>query len=221
MKRLIPMNEHGLFAGADFVARVDSRYVADAFDMRHEDVVKTIDRITGEEFGFSPEFRQRNFTLSKNRGHLMTRDGFAAFARAVAGRKTAAAREAYVEYFNSMEQFIRLVQCFLDMHPRLIEAIRSTRDDSQVRDCLEEWDMLNILTHGMTAEQFREDCSIPRAEPLIPHLGEDEKELMEMLQITDVGLQYAMPDIQQRKRTLEYCAMKWEAEREQRNENKT
>ena len=65
MKELIPMNEHGLFAGADFVARVDSRYVADVFEKRHKDVLRAIRQIIGEDSGYSQVFRQRNFTPSK------------------------------------------------------------------------------------------------------------------------------------------------------------
>ena len=65
MKELIPMNEFGLMAGADFVARVDSRVVAETFEKQHKDVLRAIRQIAGEDSGYSDEFTERNFAPSK------------------------------------------------------------------------------------------------------------------------------------------------------------
>ena len=42
MKQLIPMNEFGLMAGKDCVARVDSRKIAEVFEKRHKNVLQSI-----------------------------------------------------------------------------------------------------------------------------------------------------------------------------------
>ena len=88
MKQLIPMNEFGLMAGKDYVARVDSRMVAEAFEKQHKNVLQTIHQITGGESGYSKEFTELNFQPSKyvdETGrklpcYLLTRDGFVALA---------------------------------------------------------------------------------------------------------------------------------------------
>ena len=88
MKQLIPMNEFGLMAGKDYVARVDSRKIAEVFDKNHFDVLRSIKRIIGEDSGYSTDFTERNFAVSKyvdETGrklpcYLLTRDGFVALA---------------------------------------------------------------------------------------------------------------------------------------------
>lgn len=44
MKELIPMNEFGLMAGKEFIARVDSRIVADVFGKRHAHILRDIEK---------------------------------------------------------------------------------------------------------------------------------------------------------------------------------
>ena len=56
MKQLIPMNEFGLMAGTDCVARVDSRKIAEVFEKNHFDVLRSIKRIIGEDSGYSTDF---------------------------------------------------------------------------------------------------------------------------------------------------------------------
>ena len=43
MKQLIPMDEHGMFADYNDTALVDSRFVADAFEKGHREVLRSID----------------------------------------------------------------------------------------------------------------------------------------------------------------------------------
>lgn len=57
--QLIPIDEYGLFADKNDTARVDSRYVAECFEKRHDDVLKSI-----RNLDCSDEFRLRNFAES-------------------------------------------------------------------------------------------------------------------------------------------------------------
>lgn len=61
MKELIPMDEFGLMAGKDYVARVDSRIVAEAFGKQHKNVLRDIEKITEPKSGLSEEFTRLNF----------------------------------------------------------------------------------------------------------------------------------------------------------------
>lgn len=222
MKELIPMNEHGLMAGKDYVARVDSRVVADVFEKQHSHVLRDIERITGTKSGLSEEFRKSNFGFSTyvtEQGHkvkccLMTRDGFTMLVMGYTGEKAMQFKEAYIKRFNEMEQHIRMVQSLRDQHPLLTEAIRKTRSDPKPYDYSNEADMLNRIVLGMTAKQYREKHSIPKNEPIRPHMTNDEAELMEQLQVIDVGLQYSEPDYQKRKQMLEWYAMSREQKKE-------
>ena len=51
MKQLIPMDEHGMFADYNDTALVDSRFVADAFEKGHREVLRSIDQILSEDSG--------------------------------------------------------------------------------------------------------------------------------------------------------------------------
>ena len=56
MKQLIPMDEHGMFADYNDTALVDSRFVADAFEKGHREVLRSIDQILSDDSGY----QQRN-----------------------------------------------------------------------------------------------------------------------------------------------------------------
>ena len=61
MKQLIPMDEHGMFADHNDTALVDSRFVADAFEKGHREVLRSIDQILSDDSGYSAEFNRCNF----------------------------------------------------------------------------------------------------------------------------------------------------------------
>ena len=115
--------------------------------------------------------------------------------------------------FNEMEQRILTIQSLRDQNPMLTEAIKATRQDAKPWDYSNEADMINRIVLGMTSKQYREKHSIPKAEPIRPHLTSEEAELMQRLQFIDIGLQYAMTDFQQRKRQLEWYAGQWRENR--------
>jgi len=215
MKELIPMNEYGLMAGKDYVARVDSRMIAEAFDKQHKNVLQSIKQIVSDASGYSREFTELNFQPSKyvdSTGrklptYLMTRDGFVALAMGFTGKRADQFKEAYIKRFSEMEQQILTIQALRDQHPLLTEAIKKTRDNAMPYDYSNEADMLNRIVLGMTAKQYREKHCIPKSEPIRPSMTLEEATLMERLQVIDVGLQYSEPDYQKRKQTLEWYAM--------------
>ena len=62
MKELIPKDEYGIFADTHDTARVDSLFVAQAFEKRHDNVLKDI-----RELDCSDTFRLLNFEESSYR----------------------------------------------------------------------------------------------------------------------------------------------------------
>ncbi|MDH2091146.1 Rha family transcriptional regulator [Rhizobium pusense] len=88
----------------------NSRDVADYFEKRHADVLRSIDCLD-----CSPQFTERNFAFS---GYLdstgrtlrsidMTKDGFVFLAMGFTGAKAARFKEAYITQFNAMEAELR------------------------------------------------------------------------------------------------------------------
>lgn len=61
MKQMIPIDEHGMFANYNDTALVDSRFIAEALEKNHKDVLRNIDYILSEDSGYSAEFNRRNF----------------------------------------------------------------------------------------------------------------------------------------------------------------
>ena len=84
MKQLVPMDEYGVFADSNEVARVDSLSIAGFFEKRHDHVLRDIVKITGPKSGLSEDFIKTNFAESFYRDttgrkllcYQMTRDGF-------------------------------------------------------------------------------------------------------------------------------------------------
>jgi Rha family phage regulatory protein len=88
----------------------NSRDVAEYFEKRHADVLRSIDFLD-----CSAGFNQRNFALVEyldNKGERrrsvdMTKDGFTFLAMGFTGSKAARFKEAYIVQFNAMEEELR------------------------------------------------------------------------------------------------------------------
>ncbi|MGL5254827.1 MAG: Rha family transcriptional regulator [Brevinema sp.] len=113
MKELIPKDEYGIFADVHDTARVDSLFVAQAFEKRHNNVLKDI-----RELDCSSEFRLLNFEGSSYRnaqgkkqpGYCMIRDGFVFLAMGYRGKEAAQFKELYIKRFNEMAKFIKVLE---------------------------------------------------------------------------------------------------------------
>ena len=220
MKELVPMNDYGIFASATYEAMVDSRFVAEFFEKNHQHVMEAIKKLIGEKSGYSQDFRQSNFRQSfyineqnkKQPCYVMTRDGFTALAMGFTGEKANRFKEAYIRRFNEMEEQIKYLQSLREQHPQLTAAIQSVHENPKFYHYSNEMDMLNRIVLGMTAKQFREAKNIPAEEPIRPYFSTNQAELLNRLQIFDVGFVVAIPDYNQRKQMLEYQAMKFKNE---------
>lgn len=112
MKEIIPKDDYGVFVDGHDVALVDSRYVAQYFEKRHDHVIRDIGRITAPKSGLSEDFRRLNFQPSsykdasgkKNLCYLMTRDGFTMLTMGYTGKKAMQFKELYIRRFNEMER---------------------------------------------------------------------------------------------------------------------
>ena len=222
MRELIPKDELGVFADTNDTARVDSLFVASAFEKNHKEVLRDIRRIIAEDSGLSDEFRQRNFAPSYYRNkqnkkqpcYYLTRDGFTMLVMSYTGAKAMKFKEMYIKRFNEMEQFIKCLVSARQEFPLLTENIKLLHDNPKPYHFSNECDMLNRIVIGMSAKQFRLANGIEKGKSIRPYLSKEQIQMLETLQKVDVGLLVAVPDYGQRKRYLEWYKQKLEGEME-------
>ena len=211
MKELIPKDKFGVFADMQDTARVDSRFVAEFFEKQHAHVLRDIEKLDCSE-----EFRLSNFGLSsyvneqnkKQPCYYMTRDGFVFLCMGYRGKKAARFKELYIKRFNEMEQFIKTLVTARREFPLLTENIKLLHDNPKPYHFSNECNLINKIVTGYTAKQFRELHGIPKGKSIRPYLSDEQINLMDTLQKVDIGLLISVPDYEQRKRYLEWYAMK-------------
>lgn len=216
MKELIPMDNYGIFVDTKNTARVDSLYVAEFFEKEHKNVLRDIEKITQPSSGLSEEFNRLNFeriTYADSRGrkhkaYAMTRDGFTMLVMGYTGAKAMKFKELYITRFNEMEQFIKTLVTARKEFPLLTENIKLIHESPKPYHFSNECDMINRIVTGMSAKQFRMAHGIEKGKSIRPYLSDEQVELMETLQKVDIGLLVSVPDYEQRKRHLEWYAMK-------------
>lgn len=204
--QLIPIYEYGLFADKNDTARVDSRYVAECFEKRHDDVLKSI-----RNLDCSDEFRLRNFAESfyKNKQwkkqpcYCMTRDGFVFLVMGYRGKKAAHFKEIYIRRFNEMEEHIKSLVSARQEFPLLTDNIKLAYDNPKPYHYSNECDMINRIVLGMTSKQYKIAHDIPSNESIRPYLSEEQIKLLDILQKVDIGLLFSVSDYHKRKQLLE------------------
>lgn len=216
MKELIPKDEYGVFASTHNIAMADSLFVAQAFEKRHDNVLKDI-----RELDCSDEFRLLNFEESSYRNaqgkkqpsYCMTRDGFVYLAMGYRGKKAAQFKELYIRRFNEMEDFIRTLVSARKEFPLLTENIKLLHENPKPYHFSNECDMLNRIVLGMSAKQFKAANNLPKEiKSIRPYLTEEQIKMLDILQKVDVGLLVAVPEYEQRKRYLEWYKSKIQGE---------
>lgn len=221
MKPLIPQDELGVYADARDTARVDSRYVAEYFEKRHDHVLRDISKITAPKSGLSEEFIKQNFvadTYTDSTGrklpcYQMTRDGFTMLVMGYTGTKAMRFKELYIKRFNEMESFIKTLVMARQEFPLLTDNIKLLHDNPKPYHFSNECDMLNRIVIGMTSKQFRLANGIEKGKSIRPYLTKAQIDMLEVLQKVDVGLLVAFPNYEDRKRHLEWYKAKIEEDK--------
>ena len=221
MKQLIPIDDYGMFCDNKDTARVNSLFVAKAFEKRHDHALRDIEKITDPKSGVSEEFNKLNFeriTYKDKTGrklpcYAMTRDGFTMLVMGYTGAKAMRFKELYIKRFNEMERFIKTLVMARKDYPLLTENVKLLHENPKPYHFSNECDMINRIVLGMSAKQFRTIHNIEKGTSIRPYLTEQQIEWIEQLQKVDVGLLVSVPDLEQRKRYLEWYKMKMEEKR--------
>lgn len=212
MEQLIPMNNYGLFADTSEIARVDSRFVAQAFDKRHSDVLRDLKNLLDPKSGLSSNFSQRNFAFTSytdNQGkkrpcYRLTRDGFVMLIMGYTGQKANHLKELYIQCFNEMVEQIKILHSARIEFPMLTQQIRLIHDNPKPYHYSNECDLINRIVLGMSAKKFHEQRGLAKGTSIRPYLTSNQVKQIEALQKIDTGLMIGIQNYQERKQKLEW-----------------
>ena len=221
MKQLIPIDDYGMFCDNKDTARVNSLFVGKSFEKQHFHVLRDIEKLTESKSGLSENFIKTNFTSDTYKDktgrklpcYAMTRDGFTMLVMGYTGAKAMRFKELYIKRFNEMERFIKTLVMARKDYPLLTENVKLLHENPKPYHFSNECDMINRIVLGMSAKQFRTIHNIEKGTSIRPYLTEQQIEWIEQLQKVDVGLLVSVPDLEQRKRYLEWYKMKMEEKR--------
>jgi len=134
----------------------------------------------------------------------MTKDGFAFLAMGFTGKKAAAFKEAYINAFNQMAEFIKSLQTAKLEFPAFTNAIMLAHEEPKSYHFSNEINMINKIVLGMNASKFKETNGLDKSVPSIrPYLSAEQIKAIEELQRIDIGLIVAIKEYEQRKKILE------------------
>lgn len=191
---------------------VSSRHVANVFEKEHSKVLRSIANFTEAKSGLSEKFTNYNFmpvqykdsTGRKLPEYLLTRDGFVMLVMGFTGKKALQFKEAYINAFNEMEQYIIALNTARIEFPELTQAILEVHETPKHYHFSNEMDLINRIVLGMTAKQFKETNDLGKVKSIRPYLSAEQLHYISVLQKVDIGLVITEPDFQKRKRTLEW-----------------
>lgn len=179
------------------VTVVSSLDIAETFEKRHDDVLKSIRNLECSE-----EFRLRNFaessyTNSQNKKQPMyyvTRDGFTLLAMGYTGEKAMRFKEAYIKQFNAMERMLqgKLIEREKGIAVRqsLTKALQLSAENERMHghaystytNCI-----YNVL-FGMNANKLREHYGISKKDNLRDCFSAEELRAVQSMECMVSGL---------------------------------
>lgn len=207
MKPILNPN-YGLYRKDD-CAVCDSLQIAETFGRQHSHVLRTIQSLTESTSGLSEEFINTNFMKTRytdtsgkrNTKYLMTKDGF---IMAVMEFKTAKARqfkEAYIKRFNDMAGFICTLYDIKEDFPEFTEAVKLSHEIPKPYHYSNEINMIYSVVLGQSPQAYKKANGITEGS-IREYFSTEQLMQVRSLQRIDIGLLYAVPELQKRKEIL-------------------
>lgn len=212
MKKIIPINHFGLFADNQEVARVDTRFIAQSFDKRHQDVLRDVQCLVNSSNGISSAFNQYNFALTsyiddrskRQPCYQISRDGFIMLVMAYHGTKANKLKEFYLKLFDEMEEQIKILHSVRNEFLMLTYQLQLIYKNPKTYIYSNECNLINRIVIGMSAKQFRNLHGLPKGTSIRPYLSLRQLKQIDDLQKVDAGLLIALPNYSERKQKLEW-----------------
>lgn len=202
--KLTISTEFGLYHDKD-KSYCDSLQIAETFGKRHDNVLADIRGLDCSDGFRLLNFQESYYKNDQNKRqpkYLITKDGFSFLVMGYRGKKAARFKEAYIQRFNKMEDFIEHLQLAHMDFPALTDAIMDAHDTPLPFHYSNEIDMIYRLAIGFSARQYRANNGLQKHEGIRPHLSTEQIHAVENLQRIDVGLLAAGLSYEQRKEIL-------------------
>ena len=100
----------------------------------------------------------------------MTKDGFSMVTMEIKGKKARAFKEAYIQRFNAMEDFIKSLAATKIEFPAFTDAILEAHEEPKHYHFSNEINMIYRIVLGMDAKQFREENWLEKGAVIKPYL---------------------------------------------------
>lgn len=170
MKELIPITDYGIFADKQERILVDSRFVAEKLNKRHDNIIRDIrEKIlpyVSDDFNVL-NFEEIKYKDSRNRkqiAYVMTEEGFNFLIFSYNDKSLYPYKEAYFKRFKEMQEYLQTYVSVRDEFPQLTQHVQMVYGDSKLSfHCIHEQNMLYKLATGLTAVQIRELHGITEA----------------------------------------------------------
>lgn len=162
---------------------VSSLDIAETFEKRHSDVLRSI-----ESLECSKSFAERNFALSdykdstgkSNKMYYITRDGFTLLVMGYTGEKAMKFKEAYIQQFNEMEKMLQGKLIEREKGIVVRQTFTKILKESGENDRLHGHayslytDVIYKSIFGKSAKQLREDFGIEKKDNLRDYFTQED-----------------------------------------------
>lgn len=202
MKPILNPN-YGLYRKDD-CAVCDSLQIAEMFEKRHDHVIRDI-----EKLDCSDEFRVPNFGETyykdlqnkRQKKYFITKDGFVFLVMGYRGKRAAEFKEAYIKRFNDMAGFIRTLYDIKEDFPEFTEAVKLSHEIPKPYHYSNEINMIYSVVLGQSPQAYKKANGITDGS-IREYFNTEQLMQVRSLQRIDIGLLYAVPDLQKRKEIL-------------------
>lgn len=176
---------------------VSSLDIAETFEKRHDDVLKSIRKLEcSEEFRLG-NFAESSYMNSQNKKQPMyyvTRDGFTLLAMGYTGEKAMKFKEAYIKQFNAMEKMLqgKLVEREKGIAVRqsLTKALQQSTENERMHghaystytNCIYK------VLFGMNTNQLREHYNIGKKDNLRDCFSAEDLQAVQSMECMVSGL---------------------------------
>lgn len=202
MKPILNPN-YGLYRKDD-CAVCDSLQIAEMFEKRHDHVIRDIEKLDCSDEFRAPNFGEtyyKDLQNKRQKKYFITKDGFVFLVMGYRGKRAAEFKEAYIKRFNDMAGFIRTLYGIKEDFPEFTEAVKLSHEIPKPYHYSNEINMIYSVVLGQSPQAYKKANGITDGS-IREYFNTEQLMQVRSLQRIDIGLLYAVPELQRRKEIL-------------------
>lgn len=202
MKPILNPN-YGLYRKDD-CAVCDSLQIAEMFEKRHDHVIRDIEKLDCSDEFRAPNFGEtyyKDLQNKRQKKYFITKDGFVFLVMGYRGKRAAEFKEAYIKRFNDMAGFIRTLYDIKEDFPEFTEAVKLSHEIPKPYHYSNEINMIYSVVLGQSPQAYKKANGITDGS-IREYFNTEQLMQVRSLQRIDIGLLYAVPELQRRKEIL-------------------